>query len=77
MTLTPVEKRNYLKELTGSEIFKAQLQLEDEIAKDLTRRLSELDLTGPNFHLEYARLRGGIDFLKTLQGVRKQIITTA
>lgn len=75
--LTPVEKRSYLKELAESEVFKGQVQLEQELMADLSKRLGELDLSSPAFHLEYAKLRGGLECLKSMQGVRNNLVNSA
>jgi hypothetical protein len=72
--MTDELKAKLLKELVEFEAFKAQKSLEDDTYNSLLSQLLRIDTSKPNVDLEYARLRGSLDVIKSLQTARERLI---
>ena len=70
-------KAAYFRELIGFESFAAQLALEEETYNSLLNRLLTLDLNSPTTAIEYAKLRGSLDILKSLKTKREHFVEMA
>ena len=71
--LTKAQKVKHLRELMEYSTFEAQLQLEQELLQDYSKKLLELNVKDSHFWAEYAKLQGAVEALRALQGVRKTI----
>lgn len=72
--LDDFRKGAFLKELIHSDAFQAQVGLEDQIYTSFATKLLQLDISHTNFQLEYAKIRGSLDALKTLKTMRETLI---
>lgn len=70
-------KGKIFRDYKNSEIFQVELQLEEDKYNALLDQLISLDVKRPDFQIEYARLRGGLDILKSLKATREILIETA
>jgi hypothetical protein len=70
-------KGHFFRDLKALESFEAQISLEDETHNSLLTTLLRIDLTKPNVELEYARLRGSLDVLRSLKTNRERLIEEA
>lgn len=74
LNLTSKEKAKYLKDITSLDVFDAQLQLEHELIAGYEKQVLELDVNNPALNLQYAKLQGCVEALKTLRATRKLLI---
>lgn len=64
----------WLSELMQSEVFKAQLELENRILASARNRLEHLSLNTDDLKSEYLSVRKTIDAIKSLQSERIRLI---
>ena len=69
-------KSQFFRDLLGVEVFNAQIALEDEIQNSLLNKLMNIDLTKTDVQLEYAKLRGGLDAIKSIKMTRERLVDT-
>lgn len=67
------EIKKYLKELMGTDVFKAQIALENDQINICMKKLAGLELSNDGLALKYAELRGAIKALTELQAIRKTL----
>lgn len=72
--LDDFKKGALLKELALSDAFQAQVSLEDQAYTSFATKLMQLDVSHTNFQLEYAKIKGSLDALKTLKTMRETLI---
>lgn len=70
-------KAQNFRDLIEFDQFKAQVALEEETYNSLLAKLLAIDLTRPNVDLEYARLRGSLDALKSVKAKREHLVEMA
>lgn len=69
-------KAKYFYDLQGSELFTAQLALEDELIESLQSKFLAIDGKS-NVEFEYARVRGALEVLRGLKAKREHLIEDA
>lgn len=71
----PKDTPSYLKELVKSDLFKAEVHLEEELVNGFLREMTTLPVSDNSFALQYARLQGKVEALRDLASKRKLLIT--
>ena len=64
-------KGKYFRDLISSDLFAVELELEADVRTSLITRMLSLDLKDSTVALEYAKIRGAVDVLNTLQKKRE------
>lgn len=64
----------YLLELTNSDLFKVQIELEKRTIASFINKLQSLDLKSDTLDIDYTTVRSQIDGIKRLIAVRNQLI---
>jgi hypothetical protein len=66
-------KGKLLAEIIGSQAFQAQIALENETLSSCISKMQTMDLSDPNVLLEFAKARGAIEAIKSVQALRKRL----
>ena len=70
-------KGKCFRDLLVSEVFAAELTLEADVRTSLLADLMRLDLNDQTVSLQYAKIRGALDVLNTLQKKREHLAEQA
>lgn len=65
---------SWLKDLVDSEIFQAQVELENRILASHRSKLESLSLNSTTLQTDYVHVRAMIDAIKALQSARARLI---
>lgn len=69
-------KAKFFQSLLGTELFTAELALEDEHYAALQKKMATMEIT-PNVAVDFARLRGGLEALELLKRNRERLVELA